>query len=142
MSAKTETDIVMVEASEKPFGETLGYCKWFSNNYGYGFITVSTGEHKSKDIFVHHSGVKPINSNFKTLTKGEYINFDVVDGQKGPQAVNVTGVLGGPLMCDHIQGKPEVRGGGGGLSDGGRMSDSGRGGGRMSGEKMKNFLQK
>ena len=80
------------------YGPYVGNCKWFNNKIGYGFITVMNGEHKGKDIFVHHSGVQPKNSNFKTLTKGEYISLNIVDGQNGLQAVDVTGVLGGPLM--------------------------------------------
>ena len=60
------------------------------------------GEHKGKDIFVHHTGVCPKNSNFKTLTKGEYVSLNVTNGQNGLQAVDVTGVLGGPLMCDNV----------------------------------------
>tara|TARA_B100000963_G_C22635017_1_gene677125 strand:+ start:1535 stop:1969 length:435 start_codon:yes stop_codon:yes gene_type:complete len=84
------------------YGPYVGNCKWFNNKIGYGFITVMNGEHKGKDIFVHHSGVQPKNSNFKTLTKGEYISLNIVDGQNGLQAVDVTGVLGGPLMCDNV----------------------------------------
>ena len=84
------------------YGPHVGNCKWFNNKIGYGFITLMNGEHKGKDIFVHHSGVQPKNSNFKTLTKGEYISLNIVDGQNGLQAVDVTGVLGGPLMCDNV----------------------------------------
>tara|TARA_A100000164_G_C21901909_1_gene770959 strand:+ start:347 stop:778 length:432 start_codon:yes stop_codon:yes gene_type:complete len=84
------------------YGPYTGNCKWFNNKIGYGFITVMDGDHKGKDIFVHHSGVQPKNSNFKTLTKGEYISLNIVDGQNGLQAVDVTGILGGPLMCDNV----------------------------------------
>jgi cold shock CspA family protein len=84
------------------YGPFVGNCKWFNNKIGYGFITVMNGEHKGKDIFVHHTGVQPKNSNFKTLSKGEYISLNIVNGQNGLQAVDVTGVLGGPLMCDNV----------------------------------------
>lgn len=84
------------------YGPYTGNCKWFNNKIGYGFITVMNDVHKGKDIFVHHSGVCPKNSNFKTLTKGEYVSLNVTDGQNGLQAVDVTGVLGGPLMCDNV----------------------------------------
>lgn len=84
------------------YGPFVGNCKWFNNKIGYGFITVMNGEHKGKDIFVHHTGVQPKNSNFKTLSKGEYIALNIVNGQNGLQAVDVTGVLGGPLMCDNV----------------------------------------
>tara|TARA_B100000900_G_scaffold385872_1_gene375832 strand:- start:374 stop:802 length:429 start_codon:yes stop_codon:yes gene_type:complete len=98
-SSNTRNDEPLVTGEYGPF---VGNCKWFNNKIGYGFITVMNGEHKGKDIFVHHSGVQPKNSNFKTLTKGEYISLNIVDGQNGLQAVDVTGVLGGPLMCDNV----------------------------------------
>ena len=63
---------------------------------------VSEGDKKGKDIFVHHTGLKPKNSNFRTLSKGEYISLDVEEGTNGLQGVNITGVLGGPLMCDNV----------------------------------------
>jgi|TARA_B110000259_G_scaffold50571_1_gene59574 cold shock protein len=85
------------------YGSYIGNCKWFNSKIGYGFVTVvSDGDKKGRDIFVHHTGLKPKNSNFRTLSKGEYISLDVEDGANGLQGVNITGVLGGPLMCDNI----------------------------------------
>jgi cold shock CspA family protein len=84
-------------------GDIIGNCKWFNKKLGYGFITVYDGPKKGCNIFVHHSGIRPLNSNFKTLRKGEYVHFSIVDGQNGPQATHVTGVCGGPLMCDNIE---------------------------------------
>ena len=81
-------------------GGITGQCKWFNDRFGYGFITITQGTDKGKDIFVHHTGIKPLNSIYRTLKKGEYINFDVIDGENGLQAVNVTGIGGGCLMCD------------------------------------------
>jgi CspA family cold shock protein len=83
-------------------GDVIGQCKWFSDKLGYGFVTVQSGSDKGKDIFVHHSGIKPLNSNYKTLRKGEYINFNIINGENGLQAVNITGIGGGTLMCDII----------------------------------------
>jgi cold shock CspA family protein len=83
------------------YGKFIGYCKWFNSKIGYGFVKVMNGEHKSKDIFVHHTGIKPKNSNFKTLTQGEYISLNIINGKNGLQAVDVSGVVGGPLMCDN-----------------------------------------
>lgn len=94
------TTMVVDEINEKSYGTVIGQCKWFNDKLGYGFITVQDGVDKGKDIFVHHSGIKPLNSNYKTLKKGEYVNFDIIDGDNGPQGVNITGVLGGSLMCD------------------------------------------
>ena len=76
--------------------------KWFNKKLGYGFITVYNGEHKGLNIFVHHSCIQPLNSNFKTLKKGEYVSFNVVEGKNGIQATDVKGILGGPLLCDNI----------------------------------------
>lgn len=60
-----------------------GKIKWFNQEKGYGFIEVE-GE---KDIFVHYSAIQQ--EGFKTLNEGETVEFDVVEGQKGPQAANV-----------------------------------------------------
>jgi CspA family cold shock protein len=86
-------------------GEFTATCKWFNDKLGFGFVTICNGADKGKDIFVHHSGIKPLNSIYKTLKKGEYINFNIINGLNGLQAVDVTGINGGPLMCDHVIGK-------------------------------------
>jgi len=84
-------------------GEIIGNCKWFSKKLGYGFITCYTGPHRGTNIFVHPSGIRPLNSNFRTLRKGEYVHFNISNGHNGMQATDVTGVCGGPLMCDNIE---------------------------------------
>ncbi len=60
-----------------------GTVKWFSNEKGYGFITSEDG----KDVFVHFSQIQ--SEGFKSLNEGTKVSFDIVDGQKGPQAENV-----------------------------------------------------
>ena len=60
-----------------------GTVKWFNNQKGYGFITAEDG----KDVFVHFSGLNM--EGFKTLEEGASVQFDITDGAKGPQAVNV-----------------------------------------------------
>ena len=63
-----------------------GTVKWFDAKKGYGFLTDGSG----KDIFVHYSG---INSNgFKTLDEGQAVEFELADGPKGKQAVDVKAV--------------------------------------------------
>ena len=62
---------------------STGRVKWFNDAKGYGFIETSEG----KDIFVHFSAVQM--EGFKTLTEGQKVVFDIVDGAKGPQAANV-----------------------------------------------------
>ncbi len=61
-----------------------GTVKWFNNQKGYGFISDQEG----KDVFVHFSGLNM--EGFKTLEEGATVEYDVTEGQKGPQAVNVT----------------------------------------------------
>jgi CspA family cold shock protein len=68
---------------------TTGTVKWFDESKGFGFITPAEGD---KDCFVHYSAIQ--GDGFKTLTQGEKVEFEVVDGTKGPAAENVTKVVG------------------------------------------------
>lgn len=60
-----------------------GTVKWFNDAKGFGFIEQDGG----KDIFVHHSAI--LAEGFKSLTEGQRVRFEIVDGQKGPAAKNV-----------------------------------------------------
>jgi CspA family cold shock protein len=60
-----------------------GTVKWFNESKGFGFIEQEEG----KDIFVHYSAIA--GSGFKTLNEGDKVEFEVVDGPKGPAAANV-----------------------------------------------------
>ena len=62
----------------------VGTVKWFSAQKGYGFLSTAEG----KDIFVHFSAIQG-DEGYKTLNDGQEVEFDVVDGPKGPQAANV-----------------------------------------------------
>ena len=66
---------------------TSGTVKWFNDAKGFGFITRDDGQ---KDCFVHHSAIE--GNGFKTLAEGERVEFDVVQGQKGPAAEGVVRV--------------------------------------------------
>jgi CspA family cold shock protein len=66
---------------------TTGTVKWFNDDKGFGFITRDDGE---KDVFVHHTAIQ--GEGFRTLAEGQKVEFDVVQGQKGPAAENVTKV--------------------------------------------------
>ena len=63
-----------------------GKVKWFSDAKGYGFIEVAG----RKDVFVHYSAIQL--TGYKTLAEGQDVEFDIVDGDKGPQAAEVNAV--------------------------------------------------
>ena len=65
----------------------IGTVKWFNSTKGYGFIQPDAG---GKDVFVHFSAIG--GSGFKSLAEGDKVEFEVVQGQKGPQAADVTKV--------------------------------------------------
>ncbi len=63
-----------------------GTVKWFNNSKGYGFI----GQDSGSDVFVHYTAIQT--DGFKSLQEGDLVEFEIVDGQKGPQADHVTKV--------------------------------------------------
>jgi len=66
-----------------------GKVKWFNDSKGFGFNTRDDGQ---KDCFVHHSAIQ--GNGFKSLAEGDPVEFDVVQGNKGPAAENVTKIAG------------------------------------------------
>ncbi|MBX5436960.1 MAG: cold-shock protein [Alicyclobacillus sp.] len=60
-----------------------GTVKWFNSEKGYGFIQVEGGN----DVFVHYTAI--LGEGFRTLEEGQRVQFDIVEGQRGPQAANV-----------------------------------------------------
>ena len=89
--------------SEESF---IGIVKWFNNKSGYGFI-----RNQDEDIFVHYQQLVVPNNVYKYLVQGEYVSFlkkDITDSHHKCMAVNVTGVKGGPLMCETRQKMKET----------------------------------
>lgn len=88
------------------FDESVTYTgrvKWFNNKQGYGFVTVVIGDKQGEDIFVHHSGVRVGEEQYKYLVQGEYVDFSLKTSESTAhpyQATNVTGVNEGKLMCE------------------------------------------
>ncbi len=62
-----------------------GTVKWFNESKGFGFITPDDG---GTDVFAHYSEIQ--GDGFRNLTEGEVVSFDVVEGDKGPKATNIT----------------------------------------------------
>ncbi len=65
---------------------STGTVKWFNGSKGYGFITPENGD----DLFVHFSAI--VGDGYKSLEEGDEVEFEVTQGQKGPQAINVSKV--------------------------------------------------
>jgi len=79
-----------------------GIVKWFNSRKGYGFITSEEGG----DVFVHFSALKGDKDEYKSLNENDKVEFDIVQGQKGPQASNVVIIKKAPR-----QYKPYNKGG-------------------------------
>lgn len=80
--------------------------KWFNNKNGYGFA--STLGENPRDVFVHHTSLKVGSEQYRYLVQGEYVDLDVTpiteeNSKHQWQSTNVTGVQGGPLMCETRQ---------------------------------------
>jgi CspA family cold shock protein len=73
-----------IHKEQAPMARITGKVKWFNDAKGFGFITPDNGD---KDCFVHHSAIQA--QGFKSLAEGDRVEFEVVQGQKGPAAQNV-----------------------------------------------------
>ena len=83
--------------------KTVGCVKWFNNKQGFGFLTMTTGEHSGEDVFVHHSGIKVSEEQYRYLVQGEYVEFDLVESETEDHkwhASEIGGMNGGKLMCE------------------------------------------
>ena len=116
LEMSSEQDTTVVPLSALLPDRLLGQVKWFNNKAGYGFITVNDGDYSGKDIFIHYSAIRVTNSQYKYLVQGEYVEFSLVksstDGHEF-QAVDISGVKGGALMCETRRNNRPVRDGAG-----------------------------
>ena len=87
-------------------GLHTGQVKWFNRRRGYGFIKILKSEKSEedfvgKDVFVHQSHITPKKSTYRSLEENEYVEFSLsLDDRNTTQAVNVTGIMNGSLLCD------------------------------------------
>lgn len=93
-------------AQQETRNKHTGCVKWFNNKSGYGFVTLidDGSELKGRDIFAHHSSIKATGDLYKYLVQGEYVEFNVQKmnskNEHEHQAVNITGIMNGDLMCE------------------------------------------
>ena len=128
-------------------GSYIGRVKWFNGSKGYGFISCLENRDNSSDalvgreVFVHHTSIQPSSDTYRTLFKGEYVQFSMgskEDKPDEPMATSVQGILGNPLQCDVHEEERKARaeyaannsGDGGGRGGGRGRGGRGRGGGR------------
>jgi cold shock protein len=74
----------LAESIVRRLSEVKGNVKWFNNSKGYGFI----GRDDGPDVFVHYSAI--VGDGYRTLQEGDAVDFEIVQGPKGPQAANVS----------------------------------------------------
>lgn len=89
----------------------VGRVKWFNTKKGYGFLTImndsndNSGLSNNDDVFVHQSTLVLPENMFRYLVEGEYVEFNLQhhNEKNVTIATSVTGISGGPLMCQHLQ---------------------------------------
>ena len=79
MSTETETENTTTTSTTPGAVRHLGQVKWFNSKAGYGFITMKNESNEDVDIFTHYSTVKVIDSQYKYLVQGEYVEFELAE---------------------------------------------------------------
>ena len=87
----------MASASNVPAAMSLGWVKFFDVQRGFGSVLDVT---RGDDVFVHYSNLRRDSRGWRSLRRGEYVQFLRVAAARGPAAVEVTGIAGGPLLCE------------------------------------------
>lgn len=104
--SESEQQTTMVDGQERYGSESYtARVKWFNRTTGWGFVslTKSAGVHENDDIFVHWKSLDSGEELYKYLVNGEYVSLNInytPDGEHSYQATNVSGIDGGPLMCE------------------------------------------
>ena len=106
MSTNMENVVVNSVNLKMLGGHHTGQVKWLNRRRGYGFIRILRSDetddtYVGKDVFVHQSHITPKQSTYRTLEDNEYVEFGLsLDEKNTTQAVNVTGIMNGTLLCD------------------------------------------
>ena len=103
MTEQTAKESTQTSDVSETVDNTSGCVKWFNNKAGYGFITVTSGDHEDADVFVHHSAISVDQEQYRYLVQGEYVTFSlchVDDAKHQWQAGSVRGINSGKLMCE------------------------------------------
>ena len=112
MSSPETPDVSSQSGNDGSTPSTCGRVKWFNNKAGYGFVTISSGDHIGEDVFVHHSAINVAQEQYRYLIQGEYVEFklcSVNDSEHKWQAGSVHGINNGKLMCETRQEARETR---------------------------------
>ena len=106
----SNTDTVNDEVPTKVTTERcFGRVKWFNHTRGYGFVTCIDGPCDGNDVFVHHTSFTTKENVYRSLTQGEYIEFNLEKDSDGKDcAKDVTGIKRHPLLCE-IPRQPRSR---------------------------------
>lgn len=111
MSATDNNNDTTTTPPVDPVSRLTGRVKWFNNKTGFGFITALTdseGVKEGSDVFVHHSAIKVAQEQYRYLSQGEYLEFvlskltasGAAESKHEFQAVDVSGIKGGKLICE------------------------------------------
>ena len=78
--------------------DIIGKVKWYNIDLRYGFIVINI-DNKEYDIFIHRNNIKS-NIKYKCLFKGEYVEVNIINSEKGLQCDEITGINSGDLLCE------------------------------------------